>query len=147
MVVDKALIKINYRLGWEFLKAYDFEADGIKLSDKGFIICYFGSKGLDTVSNGSQITFNRVSALGGARHRLTSTEYEDCLETTIQICKNSCSGNDMEISASDFRELTRWLNRKKFVKLKILDEDHTIVRFASSWATRKEDIEKLSDLL
>ena len=29
----------------------------------------------------------------------------------------------------------------------ILDEDHTVVRFASSWATRKEDIEKLSDLL
>ena len=27
------------------------------------------------------------------------------------------------------------------------DEDHTVVRFATSWATRKEDIEKLMELL
>ena len=48
------------------------------------------------------------------------------------------------------------LENKKMEELKksvsfsfwgILDEDHTVVRFASSWATRKEDIEKLSDLL
>lgn len=48
------------------------------------------------------------------------------------------------------------LENKKMEELKksvsfsfweILDEDHTVVRFASSWATRKEDIEKLSELL
>lgn len=48
------------------------------------------------------------------------------------------------------------LENKKMEELKksvsfsfweILDEDHTVVRFASSWATRKEDIERLSELL
>lgn len=106
------------------MKAFDFEFDGINLSDKGFIICTFGSKGLETVSNGSQITFNTVSTLGGSKHKLTSAEYEDCLETTIQICKTPCNSDVMDISTSEFRELTKWLSRKEFLKFKILDEDH-----------------------
>ena len=106
------------------MKAFDFEYDNRKLSDFGFIICTFGSKGLETVSNGSQITFNTISALGGSKHELISTEYEDCLGTTIQICKNSCAGDVMEISSIEFREMTRWLNRKKFLKFKILDENY-----------------------
>lgn len=115
------------------MKAYDFRYDNKNLSDFGFIICNFGSKGLNTVSNGSQITFNTVSVLGGTKHRLTSAEYEDCLESTIQICKSSCSGNVMEISPIEFRELTRWLNRKKFLKLKILDDDYLDLYFEASF--------------
>lgn len=94
------------------------------MSDFGFIICNFGDKGLDTVSNGANITFNTVSTLGGSKYELTSTTYEDCLETTIQICKNPCNSNVVEISTTEFRELTKWLNRKKFLKFKILDEDN-----------------------
>lgn len=106
------------------MKALDFEYDGIRLSDKGYVVCYFGDKGLDTVSNGSEITFNTISTLYGSKHILTSTAYEDCLSTTIQICKSPCNGNVMEISNSDFRELTKWLSRKKFLKFKILDGDN-----------------------
>lgn len=115
------------------MKAFDFEYDGIKLSDFGFVICSFDSKGLQTVSNGSQITFNKISTLSGAKHELTSVVYEDCLETTIQISKNSCSGDIMEISSSEFRELTRWLNRKKFLKFKILDKDYIDLYFEASF--------------
>lgn len=106
------------------MKAVDFEFDGRRLSEFGMIICTFGSKGLDTVSNGSQITFNTTSTLGGAKHELTSVQYEDCLEATIQVCNNLCSGGNMEISPSAFRELTRWLSRKEFLKLKFLSEDY-----------------------
>ena len=106
------------------MKAYDFEYSGRTLSEFGMIICNFGSKGLDTISNGSEVTFNTISVLGGSKHELTSVEYEDCLETTIQICKNPCSGNDMEISSSTFRELTKWLSRKKFLKFKPLSEEY-----------------------
>lgn len=115
------------------MKAFDFEYDGIKLSEKGFVICYFGSKGLDTVSNGSVITFNTVSTLNGSKYKLTSTQYDDCLGATIQICKSSCSGDVKEISSSDFRELTKWLNRKKFLKFKILDEDHIDLYYEASF--------------
>jgi hypothetical protein len=106
------------------MKAFDFSYDGKNLSDFGFIICNFGDKGLDTVSNGSQITFNTVSTLGGAKYELTSAVYEDCLEATIQICKCSCSTDIQEISPVEHREIMRWLSRKKFLKFKILDEEH-----------------------
>lgn len=106
------------------MKAYDFIYDEIKLSEKGFMICSFDSKGVETLSNGSVVTFNTVSTLNGQKHELTSATYEDCLETTIQICKNTCSGDTLEISPHEFRELTRWLNRRKFLKFKILDEEH-----------------------
>lgn len=106
------------------MKAYDFEFDNRNLSDFGMIVCSFGDKGLETISNGATITFNTVSVQNGSHNRLISTEYEDCLETTIQICKHSCATDVTEISSSEFRELTKWLNRKRFLKFKILDEDH-----------------------
>lgn len=107
------------------MKAYDFEFDNKNLSDFNMVICQFGgSKGLDTISNGSEITFNTVSTLNGKKHELVSTVYENYLETTIQVCKSSCTSDVTEISSVEFRELTRWLNRHNFLKFKILDEDH-----------------------
>ena len=123
------------------MKAKDFEYDGINLSDKGFIICNFGSKGLDTVSNGSQIKFNTVPTLGGSKHELISAEYEDCLETTIQICKHSCTGGIQEITAAEHRELTKWLSRKKFLKFKILDEDYIDLYFEAAFNISRIEID------
>lgn len=115
------------------MKATDFEYDGKRLSDFGLILCSFDSKGIETVSNGSYITFNTVPALGGTLHRLTNATYEECLQTTIQICKSSCTSDVIEISSTEFRELMRWLNRKKFLKLKFLDEDYIDVFFEASF--------------
>lgn len=106
------------------MKAYDFEFANKKLSEFGMIICNFGDKGLDTISDGSEITFNTISIQNGTKSELVSAVYEDNLETTLQICKYSCAGGIQEITATEHRELTRWLSRKKFLKLKILDEDH-----------------------
>ena len=39
------------------MKAFDFEYNGKFLSDYGFTICNFGNKGLETISNGSKISF------------------------------------------------------------------------------------------
>ena len=122
------------------MKAVDFEYDGINLSDFGMIICNFGDKGLETISNGSTITFNTVPTIGGSKHELTSTVYENCLEATIQICKNSCNRDVMEISSTEFRELTRWLNRKKFLKFKILDEDYIDLYFEASFNINRIEV-------
>jgi hypothetical protein len=106
------------------MKAFDLEYDNKNLSDFDLIICSFGDKGIDTVSDGAKVSFNTVSTQNGLKHELTSVEYDDCLETTIQVCKHSCSGGIQEITETEHRQLTRWLSRKKFLKLKILDEDH-----------------------
>lgn len=115
------------------MKAYDFFYDGKNLSDFGFIVCNFGDKGLDTVSDGCQISFNTIPVLGGAKSELTSAQYEDCLETTIQICKHSCNGGVQEVTVAEHRNLTRWLNRKKFLKFKPLSEEYIDLYFEASF--------------
>lgn len=106
------------------MKAYDFQYGEHNLHDFGMILCRFGSSGLDTVSDGSEITFNTISTQNGAKSELVSTVYENNLEATLQICKHSCTGGVQEITAAEHRELTRWLSRKRFLKFKILDEDN-----------------------
>ena len=89
------------------MKAMDFEFDGKRLSGFGMILCKFDSGGLDTVSDGSEITFNTISTQNGIKSELVSTVYENNLETTLQICKHSCNGGIQEISATEHRQLTR----------------------------------------
>ena len=124
------------------MKVYDFSYGDKNLSDFGFILCNFGgSKGLETVSDGCQITFNTVPVLGGSKHSLMSTEYEDCLEDVWQICKHSCKGGIQEITESEHREITKWLSRKKFLKLKILDESHIDIYYEAAFNVSKIKID------
>ena len=123
------------------MKAIDFEYDNRNLSDYNMMICNFGDKGVDTVSNGSQIVFDTVSTLNGYKYELVGTKYDDCLETTIQICKNRCNSDVEEISSSEFRELTKWLNRRKFLKFKILDIDHIDLYFEAAFNISRIEID------
>lgn len=124
------------------MKAFDFYYDNRNLSDFGFILCNFGSsKGLETVSDGCQITFNTVPVLGGSKHNLISTEYEECLEDVWQICKHSCNGGIQEITEVEHREITKWLNRKKFLKLKIFDESHIDIYYEATFNISKIKID------
>ena len=45
------------------------------------------------------------------------------------ICKNYCNRDIKEISSAEFRELTKWLSRKRFLKFKPLSEDYIDVYF------------------
>ena len=123
------------------MKSYDFEYDGLNLSDFGFMICSFDSKGVETISNGSTITFNTVSMFNGNKKELTSIEYEDCLESTFQICKKVCDYDNLEISIDEIRLLTRWLNRKEFHKFKILNEEYFDIYFEGSFNISKIEID------
>jgi len=130
------------------VKSLDFEYDKYRLSDFGFIMCKFDEDGIQTISNGSQITFNTVSTLGGSKHEFVSTSYKDCLEGTFQICKSTCENHsDMEISVSEFRELMSWLNRKGFYKFKFIDDEYLDIFFEVSFnVSRIEVDEKLIGL-
>lgn len=105
------------------MKAYDFQYGERNLSSFGMVLCNFDSKGLETIE-GVEITFNTVSVLNGIKSELVNVVYEQNLETTLQICKYSCDNDIQEITPVEYRNLTRWLLRKKFIKLKFLDEDH-----------------------
>lgn len=115
------------------MKAYDFEYDGIRLSDLGYTICSFGKgKGLETVSNGAQISFTTVGTQHGSKNEKVSADYNGCLETTIQVCKNICDDSNMTISIWEFRDLVAWLNREQFLKLKFLCEEYYEIYFEAS---------------
>ena len=59
------------------MKALDFEYDGYLLSDFGFMICSFGDKGLETISNGSKISFNTTPIFNGSKSLLTQVSYDE----------------------------------------------------------------------
>lgn len=123
------------------MKSFDFEYDGIRLSDFGFIICKFDSSDVDTIENGSQITFNTVPTLSGMKHELTSSSYEDCINTTFQICKNKCDSNQTDaISLDDLRKIMSWLNRKEFHKFKLLDDEYAGIYFEASFNVSKIEV-------
>lgn len=123
------------------MKAYDFELAERTLSSFGCILCSFGAKGLETVSDGCEVIFNTIPTLNGVKHNLTGTQYEDCLETTLQICKHSCNGGIQEITESEHRELTKWLGRRKFLKFKILDENHIDLYYEAAFGISKIEID------
>ena len=116
------------------MKAKDFEFDSKMLSSFGFVIVNFGgSKGLEIVE-GAEITFNMISSFNGSIHHLVSSEYENCLKTSIQIAKYSCFTGIQEISPIELRKISSWLNRKKFLKFKLLDEGHIDMYYMASVA-------------
>ena len=119
------------------MKSYDFEYDNLRLSDFGLIICDFDSSGSKTIAIGSNITFNTVPTIHGLKHELTSSEYGDCLTTTIQICKHPCKNDYEEISILELRDIMRWLNRKEFHKFKLLETEYLDFYFEASFNVSK----------
>ena len=97
------------------MHACDFEYDGLYLSDFGFVICNFnGGSGVETISVGSKISFNTTSKFGGKKHSLTGTTYDECIETSFDICKDPSIHDDLRITDTEYRDLIRWLNRRGF---------------------------------
>ena len=123
------------------MKASDFEYSGKNLSDFGFITCNFGAKGLETKANGGQATFNTVSTLNGKKFELINVQYEECASDVIQICKTPCFGDVMEISSQEFSNLTRWLCRNSFQKLKIFDDGYLDLYFEARFKVSKIELD------
>lgn len=118
----------------------DFEYAGFLLSDFGYIMCSFDGGSQETISNGSNITFNTSPILHGSKYVLTSTSYEECLSTTFQICKNPCNVSDqadMEIDNEELSLLMRWLNRKEFHELRFIEEGYENIYFEGSFNISK----------
>lgn len=108
------------------MKPVDFIYDGKWLSEFNFMVCEFSqSSGISEEDAGSEITFVTVPRGYGSRYGLVHTKHEQCLETTFDICKNpTIFGDDnIEISATEFREISRWLNRKEYLLFYFLPDD------------------------
>lgn len=108
------------------MNAIDFEYDNQYLSDYGFIICDFdASSGVDTISAGSNLTFNTVPKNRGKQYSLASTQYDECITVTFDICKDpeTHEESEMELTSDECRDLMRWLNRREFLKFQVLYDE------------------------
>lgn len=103
--------------------ACDFVYDGHYLSDYGFEICRFGGDSdSELVSAGSVITFQTVPTHHGKKYNVTGTQYDECITSTFQICKNPSLFDDMRITSDEYTEMMRWLNRREFLKFQIFSD-------------------------
>lgn len=102
--------------------AYDFEYDGILLSDMGCMLCVIDTSLDQSITVGTDITFNTVKAFGGKRFYSTHTTYESPIEQTYEICKR-CDYNSDGFTLEEVRELTKWLKRKNKHKLKFIGDE------------------------
>lgn len=110
--------------------------DKAKLSDFGFIVCQFDATGgANVVNAGSTITFNKTPINYGKRFGLVSTSYDECLETTFDICKNPDTTADSEITEAEQRKIMFWLNRREFLDFRIIYENnyHSTVYYKASF--------------
>ena len=109
--------------------ALDFEYDNQYLSDYNCIICDFDySGGTKTADAGSKISFEKVSRNSGKIHTLVSAKYEECIQTSFAICKNPdlCKTyEDRYITNDEYRDLIRWLNRREFLRFRLLSDEYT----------------------
>lgn len=103
--------------------ALDFKYVGKYLSDFGFIICQFDAPdGVNVASSGSTITFNTISQRNGTYWGLVSRKYEECIQTTFDICKSPDLYDDLRITPEEYRDLTQWLCRENFAQLYFIDD-------------------------
>lgn len=117
--------------------ANDFEYDGVRLQNLGYMICSFDGGGLQTSSSGSQITINTVSMKQGESWGTVSSEYTECLQATFSICKIPCMHENIDISLLELRQLMRWLNRKSYHKFRFIDSDYNQYYFNASFNVNK----------
>lgn len=122
------------------MKIYDFEYDNMMLSDFGFVICKFDSSGIDTVSNGAELSFNTIASQYGAKYELTSVNYNDPLTATFQICKNVCTSPVEEVTVEEARTIMRWLNRKGFHKFRFINDEYIGIYFKASFNVRRVEV-------
>ena len=115
------------------MKAYDFEYDGLNLSDKGFMLCSFDKSKIDTVENGAEINMETSPFYNGDVNYILTANYESTLTATFQICKNPCTGEDLNITVDEVRDMASWLCRKGFHKFKIFDDDYLNVYYEATF--------------
>ena len=104
----------------------DFEYDGQRLSDYGFVVCNISNDpGVETINIGSELTLNTVNMSHLNNFKVVSTKYNSSYSVTFQIMKSNCN-NDRDglyINEFELSKIMRWLNKKEYHIFKAIYEN------------------------
>lgn len=113
----------------------DFQYGEEMLSDYGLTVCSFDSSGgLETVSPGSQLTFNTIRPTGSDRFYLYGAQYNDVYTVHFQCCKMNRKNIPEPITPEEFSQLNRWLNRRdRFLTFQVNADGYENIHFFGSF--------------
>lgn len=101
----------------------DFIFDGQELSGFGYMICDFDSSSGTETYTVSDISFTNIKSPLSNKSHVIDTSYSDDLTRTIQIMKNTCDNDLLDITNDDLSELSRWLCRKEYKLFKWVEDN------------------------
>ncbi len=99
----------------------DFEFDGEKLSDKGYMMYSDGIT--DEELAVSSMVYDTVKAsLSDISHKVAHN-YEENYTRTFAIMKSPCEDTEYNITEEEISEMTRWLVRKQYKVFRYIDDE------------------------
>ena len=118
----------------------DFEYDGMRLSDFGFMVCEFSGGGTKSEGNVPGISFSLAPMGSGRKWVNSGSRYDKCLTASFDICKmpfpDRYGGTDYATEDEE-AELSRWLCRSTMRKFKILADGYEQVYFEGSFTMER----------
>lgn len=113
----------------------DFQYDDKLASDFGLTVVTFDSSsgGSETVSTGSNLTFNSIQAAGQDEFENFGATYSEAYSCNFQLCKiDNCT--PAIITPEEYGEINRWLNRRNTNKVfKINENNYENIRYFGSF--------------
>lgn len=118
----------------------DFEYDGMRLSDFGYMVCEFSGGSSKSEGNIPGISFSLAPMSGGKKWVNSGAKYDKCLTASFSICKmpfpDGYGGSDY-VTEDEEAELSRWLCRSTMKKFKLLTEGYEQVYFEGSFCMER----------
>lgn len=100
----------------------DFSYDGKRLSDYECIVASVVTSNEDSISLGSNITFETLRNPSTFINKIIKTDYADPISVTFDVCKNPCS-NSKIFTDTEISFMMRWLNTKSYKIFKPVYDD------------------------
>lgn len=122
--------------------AYNFVYDNIPLSDFGLILCAFSGPSMETVSLGSQISFELGTVPGKEKRNFISNNYQETITSHFQAAKiDPKTKTPYELSQQELSYIVRWLNRQDgFYKFKLIQDEFEILYTYANFNVSKIEI-------
>ena len=100
----------------------NFTFDGITLSDFGCIIASIVTSNNDSISLGSDLSFETIRNTSTFSDKLVAINYDNPEPIKFDICKNPC-GENMNFTDAEISYLMKWLNKKAYKKFRPIYDD------------------------